>query len=163
MTQPTWTERRAANLSKRRKKIALIVLHHTGGSMPGDLNWLTSKESRISADFLVTKAGLIYKLNPQLSVYQTWHAGKSAWNGRKNCNDFSIGIEQEHRPGEAWTDAQLHACAKLCAWLVERFGLKLEDHPIQSHAAVALPPGRKSDPENFPWTTFSNLLHNFLA
>jgi len=163
MEQPVWVDRPTANLSKRRRKISLIVLHHTGGTMPGDLAWLTSKASHVSADFLVCKDETIYKLNPQLRELQTWHAGVSEWRGRKNCNGYSVGIEQEHRPGDVWTDAQVEACAKLCGWLVQRFDLDLDAFCIQSHAAVAVPHGRKTDPENFPWTRFGELVRGFLG
>ncbi|MEN6358328.1 MAG: N-acetylmuramoyl-L-alanine amidase [Armatimonadota bacterium] len=160
--QPNFIEKPAANLSKRKQKPLLIVLHHSGGNALGDLNWLTKAVSYVSADFYITKDGVIYKLNPQLSEYYTWHAGVSAWNGRKNINDISFGIEQEHKTGEAWTTKQVQAAARLCAWLISKFGLSLADHCIQSHAAVATPKGRKTDPENYPWEAFGKLVRGYL-
>jgi len=162
MEQPTFIDRPTPNLGKRKLVPTLIVLHHSGGSVEGDVYWLTNPASKVSADFEVAKNGDIYKMNPQLGQNITWHAGVSAWNGRKNCNGFSFGIEQEHRIGEVWTDKQIESVARLCAWLIERYGLDLSKGCIQSHAAVALPHGRKTDPENFPWDKFSKLVKYFL-
>jgi N-acetyl-anhydromuramyl-L-alanine amidase AmpD len=96
----------------------------------------------------------IIMLNPQLSLYYTWHAGVSEWNGHKNINSISFGIEQEHLVGDVWPAAQVEACAELCRWLSDRYGngRKL---PIVGHAAVARPKGRKTDPERYPWAEFS--------
>lgn len=160
--QPIFINRSAANLGKRTSLPKLIVLHHSGGSRAGDLSWLTRSDSHVSADFYVSKRGVIYKLNPQLSQYYTWHAGTSEWRGHANINNISIGIEQEHKPGEAWTKEQIRAVAHLCAWLMDRYGLRLDDHCIQGHAAVATPKGRKTDPENFPWTAFSEYVRSIL-
>jgi N-acetylmuramoyl-L-alanine amidase len=156
MNPPSWVDHPTPNLGKRRLKPTLIVLHHTGGRLLGDLATLTSKAARVSADFLIAQNGDIYKLNPQLSEYVTWHAGVSEYKGRKNCNGFSFGIEMTHMPGEIWPDAQVRACAVLCRWLESKFG-KLD---ITSHYAVALPKGRKTDPENFPWVRFSKHYHS---
>lgn len=159
----TWTDYETPNLGKRKLRPTLIVLHHTGGHLAGDLATLTGKK-KVSSDFVVAKDGRIFKLNPQLRQFVTWHAGVSAWKGRKNCNDFSFGIEQEHMPGEVWPDVQIKATAELCAWLITTFPtLKLENHCIQSHAAVALPHGRKVDPENYPWEQFSEYVKHFLS
>ncbi len=167
---PVWVNKPTPNLSKRTKEVRLIVLHHTGGRMPGCLSWLTSKKSKVSADFLVSNTGLIYKLNPQLTLYYTWHAGKSVWKSLvevfRRVNRISIGIEQEHIPGDPWPTAQVVATAHLCAWLIDRHPndkLDLAEHPIQSHRAVADPPGRKTDPENFPWADFSQRVRSLLT
>jgi N-acetyl-anhydromuramyl-L-alanine amidase AmpD len=155
MNQPSWIDRPTPNLGKRKLKPTLIVLHHTGGHLAGDLATLTSKASRVSADFLIDIDGTIYKLNPQLTQYVTWHAGVSEYKGRKNCNSFSFGIELSHIPGNVWPDAQVKACAEVCRWLVSKFG----PLDITSHREVARPVGRKSDPENFPWVRFSKHFH----
>lgn len=115
----------------------------------------------MSADFYIDRSGRIYKLNPQLSEFYTWHAGVSSWRGRNNCNPFSLGIEMEHRVGEGWPEAQVAACAHLAAWLVERYDLDLRNGCIQSHRAIA--PTRKTDPESFHWTEFSSLVRQHLG
>lgn len=62
--QPTFNDKPAANLSKRKKDPQVIVLHHSGGKADGDLRWLTKACSKVSADFYIAKDGTIYKLNP---------------------------------------------------------------------------------------------------
>lgn len=157
MEQPVWREDHVAkNLSKRTRKPKLIVLHHTGGHLAGDLATLCSKASKVSADFEIARDGTIYKLNPQLSLHWTWQAGVSEWDGKKNINPISFGIEQEHMPGETWPDAQIEATAKVCAFLCDKFEIPREH--IYSHAHVARPIGRKTDPEHFPWTAFKKCL-----
>ena len=165
MEQPTFIDHPtpSRNMGKRKYVPTLIVLHHTGGHLAGDLATLCSETGKkVSADFEIAKNGDIYKLNPQLGQNYTFHAGVSAWNGRKDCNKFSFGIEQEHIPGEVWTDAQVESAALLCAWLIKRYGLDLSKGCIQSHAAVATPKGRKTDPEKFPWDKFGKLVRFFL-
>jgi AmpD protein len=161
---PDWDDSQATtNLSRRRYKVSLIVLHHTAGTRAGDLPILLGQTSRrVSADFYVQRDGKIHKLNPQLTQWYTWHAGNSDWRGKGQCNLYSIGVEMEHRVGEGWPEAQVKACAQLCAWLIRRFGLILDKDCIQSHRAIALPLGRKTDPENYPWADFSRLVRSAL-
>jgi len=168
--RPKWIERYTPNLSPRRKGVRLIILHHTGGSLPGCLRWLTSVRSKVSADFLISRGGLIYKLNQQLNLYYTWHAGRSLWKRLgevfRGVNKISFGIEMEHVPGEPWPDRQVSAAAHLCAWMIDRYpddALELPQHPIQSHRAVAYPRGRKTDPENFPWARFGAQVRKLLG
>ncbi len=150
--QPAWRDMVTRNLSERTKPVKWIIVHATEGREPGDLATLLGQtKKKVSADFYVTRDGRIFKLNPQLSQFYTWHAGKSFFLGLWDINRVSIGIEQEHKGDEDWPDAQIEATAYLCAWLVRRFKLKLEDGPIQSHRAVAWLRGRKSDPKDFPW------------
>jgi AmpD protein len=84
---------------------------------------------------------------------RAWHAGRSAWQGRENCNDYSIGIELEGLEGEAFEPAQYDALARL----LRRVAL---DHPLRSvvgHEHVA--PGRKQDPgPGFDWAHLIALL-----
>ncbi len=164
IAEPKWiTTRTTPNTSPRTKPIRFIILHHGGGSAEGDLAWLTNPASGVSADFYVDREGRVYKLNPQVGLNYTWHAGESAWGGYTAINRHSVGIEQEHRPGQDWPDAQVAATAHLCAWLAERYKLPIDSHPFQSHAAVAMPRGRKTDPEGFPWAAFSKLVRTTLA
>lgn len=165
IAQPRWRELVTRNTSPRVKPLTWIILHHSGGREPGDLATLLGQTKRkVSADFYINREGAVYKLNPQLSQRYTWHAGKSLWNGVWDVNRYSVGIEMEHHPDrDAWPEAQVEACAHLCAWLVRRYKLGLEDVPIQSHRAVAWPRGRKTDPRNFPWGSLSTLVHWWLG
>lgn len=77
-----------------------IVLHDTASplSVQGDIDWLSGKNNKgSSAHFVVARNGAITQLVPTNRA--AWHAGKSKWNGRTNCNDFTIGIEIDN-PGK---------------------------------------------------------------
>lgn len=152
MFRPDMLTVQTPNLSPRRKAVTLIVLHHTGSAIQSAVSWLTSPGSKVSADFVISRTGKIYRLNTDVHWFYTWHAGVSIWKGLRDVNKFSIGIEHEHIPGQDWPDTQIEASAKLCAWLTEEFSLPLNNNPITSHRAIAWP--RKTDPENFPWAKF---------
>ena len=51
---------------------------------------------------------------------RAWHAGRSLWRGRENCNDWSIGIELEGLEGERFETAQYTRLARLLAELPRR-------------------------------------------
>jgi N-acetyl-anhydromuramyl-L-alanine amidase AmpD len=160
--QPKWTELVTKNFSNRKLPVRWIVLHHTAGREAGDLSTLLGQtKRRVSADFYVTRKGKVYKLNPQLGNYYTWHAGISYHKGVVNLNRVTVGIEQEHIPGENWPQLQVAATAHICAWLIERYNLKLEDGPILSHRIISFP--RKTDPEGFPWKEFGRMVRETLS
>lgn len=77
---------------------------------------------------------------------RAWHAGASAWQGRHNCNDFSVGIELEGLEGDAFDAAQYVSLSRLLRSLHVHQGLRL----VAGHEHVA--PGRKRDPgPGFDW------------
>ena len=77
---------------------------------------------------------------------RAWHAGRSHWHGRDNCNDFSVGIELEGLEGEAFETPQYHRLATLLTDLCARWPVR----DIVGHEHVA--PGRKQDPgPGFDW------------
>jgi AmpD protein len=78
---------------------------------------------------------------------RAWHAGQSSWDGRDNCNDFSIGIELEGLEGESFDAPQYDALATLLRSLRSRYALR----HVVGHEHVA--PGRKIDPgPGFDWS-----------
>ena len=133
---------------------SLIVLHSTDGDCAGAIAWLCNPASEVSAHYVVSRAGEITQLVP--TARAAWHAGKSSWDGhavRESVNAFSIGIEMEHIDGaQDWPAAQLHTVAGLCTALMTLYTIPPAN--VVSHAEVALPPGRKVDPQEFPWPAF---------
>jgi AmpD protein len=77
---------------------------------------------------------------------RAWHAGVSSFEGRGNVNDFSIGLSfGNDNEGEAVTDVQYAVGAALVAGYMRRYpAITIER--ITTHAIVALPAGRKTDP-----------------
>ena len=133
--------------------LACIVLHATadGGSEAGAESWMTEQISSASAHLHLRRDGTVVRLVPD--TRRAWHAGVSRWRGRSGVNDFSLGWEIANRNDgrEPYTDAQYAVLARLAAHYV-RQGLPLE--AFVSHAAIALPKGRKTDPAGFDWTRF---------
>lgn len=74
------------------------VLHHTASGITpgGDISWLTQSRARASAHTVIARDGTITQLMPLNR--KAWHAGKSRYRGRSNCNAFTIGHEIDN-PG----------------------------------------------------------------
>ena len=87
---------------------------------------------------------------------RAWHAGRSYYRGRDNCNDFSIGIELEGTDDEAYTDAQYASLAAASDALLQHYPSMDRQH-IAGHSEIA--PGRKTDPgPSFDWQRYFKTL-----
>jgi AmpD protein len=106
---------------------------------------------QVSAHFVVRRDGELLQF---VSCEQrAWHAGRSSWRGRENCNDYSIGIELEGLEGEHFEGPQYEAVAALLRQLAQRYPL----HNVAGHEHVA--PGRKLDPgPGFDWQRLMTML-----
>lgn len=78
---------------------SLIVVHDTSDRLKPDdtIGWFSDPQSKVSAHFVVARDGSVTQMVP--CDLAAWHAGKSRWKGRANCNGFSIGIEIDN-PGK---------------------------------------------------------------
>jgi len=94
-----------------------IVVHSTGGTLPGALSWLCNPESRVSAHYVIARDGTIYKLVPL--TMSAWHAGYCP--GFPNANRRSVGIEMEQVPNTAPTPQQYDALKWLVAQIRTQF------------------------------------------
>jgi len=98
----------------------------------------------VSAHFFVTRSGELWQFVS--CDDRAWHAGASSWQGRDNCNDFSVGIELEGLEGGPFEPAQYEALASLCAAIAQRYPIA----HVAGHEHIA--PGRKADPgAAFDW------------
>jgi AmpD protein len=105
----------------------------------------------VSTHFLVRRDGEVVQFVS--CDERAWHAGPSSWQGRPNCNDFSVGIELEGLEGELFDAPQYQALADL----VKLLGLRYPIVSVAGHEHVA--PGRKKDPgAGFEWALFRSLL-----
>ena len=99
---------------------------------------------QVSAHFYVRRDGGLWQFVS--CDDRAWHAGKSHWCGRDNCNDFSVGIELEGLEGESFEPAQYEALAALAAALAQHYPIR----QIAGHEHIA--PGRKQVPgARFDW------------
>jgi AmpD protein len=104
----------------------------------------------VSAHFFINREGVVTQYVP--TTARAWHAGVSQWNGRKNCNDFSIGIELEGTDTLPYTNAQYATLSGLTAVLQQQYPAITVER-IVGHSDIA--PERKTDPGSaFDWTRF---------
>lgn len=72
---------------------SLLVMHYTatGPDAVATAKFFQNPAAKVSAHFVVGEDGTIIQCVPLNK--KAWHAGKSIWRGKPNCNDYSIGIE----------------------------------------------------------------------
>lgn len=112
---------------------------------------------QVSAHCLVKRDGQVIQFVPFLK--RAWHAGASEFEGRCDCNDFSIGIELEGADHTPYEPAQYHALSALIGCISAKYPSIIADN-IVGHSDIA--PGRKTDPgPAFDWPYLRRLLsHN---
>ena len=135
------------NHSKRPSPARLIVLHATGpGSLRGILEYLCDAKSKVSYHGLIASDGAYYQIvDPK---HTAWHAGVSEWNGVKNVNGISLGLAFVN-PNDGvipLTPQQIAVGKGVIQYWRQQYAIEA----VTTHAAVALPKGRKSDPEAVP-------------
>lgn len=143
-------------------EVSLVVLHNI--SLPPDDfsgDWVerfftnqldpqihpyfsTIARLQVSAHFFIRRDGRVVQFVG--CDRRAWHAGKSIWQGRENCNDYSIGVELEGCDTLPFTAAQYESLWPLMVNLRARYPIRA----LAGHCHVA--PGRKTDPgECFDW------------
>ena len=155
------------NSSDRHDEIDLIVLHcislpegQYGNNYPKDLflnkldfkkhsSFESLRDLRVSSHLLINRDGSLVQFVPFNKC--AWHAGQSSFEGRDDCNKFSIGIELEGTVKENFTDQQY-------AILNEIVSLLKRENPVKNivgHSEIA--PDRKKDPgPYFEWNRLND-------
>jgi AmpD protein len=106
---------------------------------------------QVSAHFFVRRDGALIQFVS--CDDRAWHAGRSRYRGRENCNDDSVGIELEGLEGEAFEDAQYEALSAVCAAIGQHYPIR----HVAGHEHIA--PGRKNDPgAGFEWAELERAL-----
>lgn len=102
---------------------------------------------RVSAHFLVRRDGELVQYVPLHR--RAWHAGISSFEGRAECNSWSVGIELEGTDTVSYEHPQYDTLNRLLAALRGAYPA-ITPQRIVGHAEIA--PGRKTDPgEAFDW------------
>lgn len=110
-------------------------------------------QMHVSSHVVIKRNGEIIQFVP--FNQRAWHAGKSNFQGRKCCNDFSIGIELEGTDIDSFEDIQYEKLAELTSELQKNYPEIINN--IMGHNDIA--PGRKTDPgTGFNWEKFKQLL-----
>ena len=111
---------------------------------------------QVSAHFFIRRTGELLQFVPVNR--RAWHAGVSVWQGRENCNDFSLGVEMEGCDQEPFAAIQYQQLIALTD-LLRRHWPALA---IAGHSDIAL--GRKTDPGPFfDWAGYLAALGNHAA
>lgn len=130
--------------------------HLFTGTLPADAHpyFAEVHALEVSAHVLIRRDGEVVQYVP--FDKRAWHAGRSSWQARENCNDFSVGIELEGCDDLAYEAAQYDSLSRVLAALWQRY--PSSRGALAGHADIA--PGRKTDPgEAFDWQR----LHAMLA
>jgi len=102
---------------------------------------------RVSSHLVVMRDGSVTQFVKFTD--RAWHAGKSSYQGREACNDFSVGVELEGTDTLAYEDAQYRALAEIVTALCIAYPT-LTPERMAGHSDVS--PGRKTDPgAAFDW------------
>ncbi len=103
---------------------------------------------QVSAHLLIRRDGEVVQYVP--FDQRAWHAGKSAFAGRSDCNNFSIGIELEGSDTLPYEAIQYQRLQEIIRLLQQAYPDITRDR-IVGHCHIA--PGRKTDPgEAFDWS-----------
>jgi AmpD protein len=87
---------------------------------------------------------------------RAWHAGKSNFEGREACNDFSVGAVPLKTDTQPYTAAQYDRLAEIVAALCAAYP-RLSPARLVGHSDIA--PGRKTDPgPAFDWPRARRLI-----
>jgi AmpD protein len=161
------------SLREKADEVSLLVIHNIslpagefGGDYISDLflgcldcaaheSFSDLVSVRVSAHCLIKRDGSIIQY---VSFYnKAWHAGISSFNGKDQCNDFSIGIELEGTDNVPYTSAQYQQLINLTDCLQDEFPAIIANN-IVGHCHIAA--GRKTDPGiAFDWPLFKQGLN----
>nr|WP_174507029.1 1,6-anhydro-N-acetylmuramyl-L-alanine amidase AmpD [Acinetobacter sp. Marseille-Q1620] len=115
----------------------------------------TIEGMQVSAHLLILRTGEVLQFVNFKN--RAWHAGRSSYLAKVECNDYSIGIELEGSDDTDFEDVQYQILSEVVATLQLAYP-KIEQH-LAGHSDIA--PGRKTDPgPHFDWQYFRELLMN---
>ena len=109
---------------------------------------------KVSAHVLIKRNGEIIQFVP--FDKRAWHAGVSSYNGKNDCNNFSIGIELEGNVEDCYTDNQYESLINVTNTILNYYP-NIDKTRIIGHSEIA--PNRKADPgKNFEWDKYLDSL-----
>ena len=108
---------------------------------------------QVSAHLLILRTGEVIQFVNFND--RAWHAGRSTYLSKVECNDYSIGIELEGSDDTDFEDIQYQVLVDVVATLQQTY--PKTDHHLAGHSDIAR--GRKTDPgEHFQWQLFRQQL-----
>lgn len=157
----SWARRPSPNQSPRHEPVTAIVLHADASSrIDSSLDWVRRAESKVSYHIMIGRNGAVYLVVPP--DLTAWHAGVSEMGGKANVNHFSVGVclSNQNDGLESYPAAQLEAAVEVCTVLCRHYNIPVER--ITTHALVAKPVGRKTDPKGVNLAAFQQQVRDRL-
>ena len=134
-------------------------IHYVKALFTNQLDWeahpyfQTIQGAEVSAHLFIERDGAITQFVN--FAERAWHAGRSRYLGRPECNDYSIGIELEGSDFVSFTSVQYDTLAAVIAAIYDAYP-KTRRH-LTGHSDIA--PGRKTDPGHyFDWPKLRELV-----
>ena len=138
-------------------------IHYVKALFTNQLEWdahpyfQTIKGAEVSAHLFIERDGTITQFVNFNE--RAWHAGRSSYLGRAECNDYSIGIELEGSDFVPFSAAQYESLAKAIVAIYDAYP-ETRRH-LTGHSDIA--PGRKTDPgDYFEWTKLREMITGLL-
>jgi N-acetyl-anhydromuramyl-L-alanine amidase AmpD len=121
-------------------KPAAIVIHISDGCLSSADSWFNNPSAQVSAHYIVAKTGEIHQyVKEEDTAFHTGAPLKATWKLLRadlNPNDYTIGIEHEGKPIDAWPDAQYQASAELIADIARRWSIPIDADHIVLHREI---------------------------
>jgi N-acetyl-anhydromuramyl-L-alanine amidase AmpD len=117
-----------------------IVIHRSGGSLAALRARYADPRSQMSAHYVVALDGTVEQCVEEADT--AFHAGlvvSPTWPGLRrqvNPNFYTIGIDNEGRPGEVWPAAQIEATAALVAEIAARWSFPTDALHVVAHSSI---------------------------
>ena len=134
-------------------------IHYVKALFTNQLDWgthpyfQTIKGAEVSAHLFIERDGTITQFVNFNE--RAWHAGRSSYLGRAECNDYSIGIELEGSDFVLFSAPQYEVLAKAIVAIYDAYP-KTRRH-LTGHSDIA--PGRKTDPgDHFEWVRLREMV-----
>ncbi len=117
-----------------RKSTRLIILHTTEAHAKSSLNKLSE---RGEAHYCVTEEGVAYRIIDR--DREAFHAGRSMWNAKEDCDEYSVGIEVVGYHNKTMPLKQLLALKELVSRLQKIYNIPDVRVICHSHVAYGSP------------------------
>lgn len=112
------------------------------------------KNLKVSPHLYIERSGKLIQYVP--FSQRAWHAGKSSFQGKSHCNDFSIGIELAGTDTSPFEENQYKTLSRVTRSIQHAYPAITKSR-IVGHSDIA--PTRKTDPGlKFNWKKFKDLL-----
>lgn len=147
------------NYFEDKTPVQAVVLHGTSGPLQASINWLRNPQpenpdNAVSANFVISKAGVIYRLVDFERGRRAWANGRvetfdasipwlaAAVAAKKNPNRCTVSIEHEATAQEmsrqaSMPVAQFNASIDLTAYILRACGLKANVWTVIGHYHIS--------------------------